>query len=105
MENLPIDLDYDEIKAFCEDYGIRRMALFGSVLTDEFDENSDVDFLVEYEDKHPKPPYHFHVRRDLQEMIGRRVDLVTVQALQRNNRTPYIRDEILATAENYYVAD
>ena len=104
MKNLPIELDYEEIKEFCSDYGIRRMALFGSVLTDKFNENSDIDFLIEYEDKHPNPSYQCHVRMDLEEMTGRRVDVVTVQALQAKTRMPWARDEILATAEDYYVA-
>lgn len=41
-------IDYDCIAAFCEANGIHRLALFGSVLTDRFGPESDIDVLVEF---------------------------------------------------------
>ena len=44
-----IDIPKEEIAAFCQRNHIRRMALFGSVLRDDFTPESDVDVLVEFE--------------------------------------------------------
>jgi len=44
-----IHIEQDEIAAFCRRHGIRRLALFGSVLRDDFTADSDVDVLVEFE--------------------------------------------------------
>ena len=46
--DLPIPLDAAEIARFCRACGVRRLALFGSVLRDDFSPKSDVDALVEY---------------------------------------------------------
>ena len=103
MNTFPVELDYDEIKEFCEDYGIRRMALFGSVLTDSFNSDSDIDFLLEYEDENPKPIYQCYVREELREITGRQVDVVTVQALEGSKYSAHFKDEILETAVDLYV--
>ena len=103
MKDFRINLKYDLVKEMCQEYGIVRLALFGSVLRDDFDENSDVDILVEYEDKHPRPLYQMYVREELEEMIGRKVDMITVQALEANEFRSTMRKEIFSTAEDYYV--
>jgi predicted nucleotidyltransferase len=44
-----VPIDQDEVAAFCRRHGVRRLALFGSVLSDDFTPASDVDTLVEFE--------------------------------------------------------
>ena len=41
-----IEIDDAKLRAFCEKWGIAELALFGSVLREDFREDSDVDFLV-----------------------------------------------------------
>lgn len=45
---LPIPLPYERIAEFCQKNSIRKLSLFGSILRDDFHENSDVDMLVEF---------------------------------------------------------
>ena len=103
MKTMPINLDYNTIEEMCQDYGITRLAFFGSVLREDFTEDSDVDILIEYEHKQRRPLYQFYVREELEEMTGRKIDIITVQALEANEYRTEMRQEIFDTAEDYYV--
>lgn len=75
-----------------ERLSVARVALFGSVARGEESVGSDVDLLVEF--ARPVGLFHFvHVKRFLEELLGRPVDLVTPDALH-----PALRDAILAEA-------
>jgi predicted nucleotidyltransferase len=75
--------------------GVRRLALFGSVLRDEARPDSDVDLLVQFVPG-LKTFDHFLALCDLlEERLGRRVELVTTEAL-----SPFIGPRILAKAED-----
>jgi len=88
-----------EIEAFCRRNHIQRLALFGSVLRDDFRPDSDVDILVEFEPGRCVGLFAFaRLERELSEIIGRPVDLTTPAGLSR-----YFRDEVLAEADNRYV--
>jgi len=94
-----IDIPRERIVAFCRRNHIRRLALFGSVLTDRFGPDSDIDVLVEFEPGHT-PGYDFFAMEDeLTELLGRKVDLNTPGFISR-----YFRDEVMAQAENLYAA-
>jgi len=94
-----IPIDQDEVAAFCRRHGVRRLALFGSVLRDDFTPASDVDVLVEFEPGHVPGLAFFAMEAELSAILGRRVDLNTPGFLSR-----YFRDRVLAEAENQYVA-
>jgi hypothetical protein len=94
-----IAISHDEISAFCRRHHIRRLALFGSVLRDDFRPESDVDVLVEFERGHTPGLDFFSMEIELSEIIGRKVDLNTPGFLSR-----YYRDRILAEAEVLYDA-
>jgi len=65
------------IAGFCRKHHIRRLALFGSVLRDDFRPESDVDMLVEFESG-ATPGFGFiGIQDELSEILGRRVDLHT----------------------------
>jgi len=83
---------------FCERHHIRRLALFGSVLRDDFTPESDVDVLVEFEAGRTPGFAFVRMQDELSEILGRRVDLNTVNSLSK-----YFRDEVLAEAEELYV--
>lgn len=95
-----IFVDSRKIAEFCRRHRIRRLALFGSVLRDDFRPDSDVDILVEFE---PGAIAGFlrlaAMQIELTEILGRRVDLRTPAELSR-----YFRDEVLREAEVQYVA-
>jgi hypothetical protein len=94
-----IEVPRERIADFCRQHHIRRFAFFGSVLRDDFTPSSDVDVLVEFEPG-KTPGYGFvSVEEELSRILGRRVDLRTPQELSK-----YFRDEVLAEAEEVYVA-
>ena len=62
-------IDRDAIKAFCERHHIARLALFGSVLRDDFDADSDVDVLVEFQPGHVPGLKFVSMERELSELL------------------------------------
>ena len=50
--DLPIKIDREQLAAFCRKHHLTKLALFGSVLTDRFGPDSDVDVLVEFDPDH-----------------------------------------------------
>ena len=97
-----IDIPKEEIAAFCQRNHIRRMALFGSVLRDDFTPESDVDVLVEFE---PAARIGYiglaGLEIELGKILGRWVDLHTFEGVKRN-RNWLRREEILSSAEAVY---
>src|SRR5713226_573930 len=93
-----IALNKTELADFCRKNHIRRLALFGSVLRDDFGPDSDVDILVEFEAGHVPGLAFIRLEQELSRLLGgRRVDLVTPKFL--NER---IRDRVLGDAEVQY---
>ncbi len=89
----------EAIASLCRQNHIRRMALFGSVLREDFGPQSDLDVLVEFEPNQTPGLAFFRIERELSEMLGRKVDLNTAQCLSR-----YFRDEVMSEAKDLYVA-
>jgi hypothetical protein len=89
-----------QVADLCRRYQVRRLALFGSVLRDDFRSDSDVDVLVDF-DPHAQVGFITLARlqRELAELLGRPVDLVPRMGLK-----PVIRKEVLASAEEIYAA-
>lgn len=94
---LPIPLPKEAIVRFCTRHHIRRLALFGSVLRDDFRADSDVDVLVQFEPGQSPGWEFFRMQDELSEMLGRRVDLNTPGFL-----SAYFRDRVLSEAETIY---
>jgi len=96
-----IDMSEKHIKEFCQKWKIRELALFGSVLRDDFDSDSDVDVTVSFEDGAPWSLWDImDMRKELQQMFGRPVDIVEKEAL----RNPFRRQEILSTRRIIYAS-
>ena len=94
-----IRVDKQRIAEFCRRHRVRRLALFGSVLREDFALDSDVDVLVEFEDGHVPGLAFFAMEHELTEILGRKVDLNTPQFL-----SPHFRDDVVAAAEEQYAA-
>jgi len=98
MEAAQLAISHQEIEAFCVRHHIRKLSLFGSILTPRFRPDSDIDMLVEFEPGHV--PGYFRLtgmELELSEMLGRKVDLRTPQELSR-----YFRDKVVAEAAVQY---
>lgn len=94
-----IDVRADVLSDFCRRHHIRRLALFGSVLRDDFTPHSDVDVLVEFEPGETPGLAFFGMQDELSELLGRKVDLNTPQFISR-----YFRDQVLRDAQVVYDA-
>lgn len=95
-----VSIDRDALSAFCRRHHITRLALFGSVLRDDFRPDSDVDVLVEFQAGHVPGLNFISIEREFSELLhGRRVDMVTPKFLNAR-----IRELVLSSAEPLYVA-
>jgi uncharacterized protein len=93
-----ITVPQSEIVTFCQKHHIRRLALFGSVLRDDFRPDSDVDILVEFQPgRTPGLLTLAGMEIELTALLGRQVDLRTPAELSR-----YFRQEVLNTAQVQY---
>ena len=100
MEKERIQIDKRKIADFCRKNHIKKLALFGSVLRDDFRPESDVDILVELEPGHKIGFMGMAgMEIELSKMVGRKVDLRTPSEL-----SDYFRNEVLSKAEVQYEA-
>ena len=93
----------DAIAALARKHGVRRLFLFGSGLSNDFDQQrSDLDFLVEFEAKSPSDHAngYFGLMEDLEELLGLPVDLIEPGPISN----PYFREEIERTRRPLYEA-
>jgi len=89
-----------EIERLCETFGIAKLEIFGSAVTDEFRPDSDVDVVIEFDGSGGN---HFHryfdLKYALEELFGREVDIVVGDAM----RNPYFKAEVKRTKKPVYV--
>jgi hypothetical protein len=94
----PISVSKEQLASLCRRYHVQRLALFGSVLREDFRPDSDIDVLVTFE---PDAQIGFlalsQLRRELEALFNRPVDLVPQEGLK-----PLIRESVLASAEQIY---
>jgi len=96
-----IEFDPQRIAAFCRKWHVTRLALFGSVLRDDFRPDSDVDVLVTIDPTSPTSYWDWPDMTDeLAAIFGRRIDLVAAGGL----RNPFRKREILRTCEVIHAA-
>ena len=87
-----------DVEDFCRRHQVRKLSLFGSVLTPRFGPDSDIDVLVEFEPGNRTTLLDIAaMEMELAEKLGRKVDLRTAGDLSR-----YFRDEVVATAALQY---
>jgi uncharacterized protein len=80
-----INAHRQEIAELARCYGVRRLEVFGSILRDDFDESSsDIDIVVEFEPKTGGGSFrrYFDLKASLESLLGRRVDLVELGAME-----------------------
>ena len=93
-----ISIPEDQIAEFCKSNYINNLALFGSVLTDLFSDQSDVDVLVEFDSNHVPGFFHLVDMEDqLALIVGRKADIHTPKDL-----SPYFREDVIKQAYPIY---
>jgi predicted nucleotidyltransferase len=98
--SLKIEVPVQEMTNFCQRHHIRQLALFGSVLREDFGPESDVDVLVEFEPE-ARIGYSrfFRLQDELTALFGREVDLFTPNSLK-----PFARDRAMQNKAVIYAA-
>lgn len=93
-------MDDEAVAAFVARHGIRRLALFGSVLRDDFGPDSDIDVLVEFAPGHTPGLLGLSAMEiEFEGIVGRRVDMRTYEDLSR-----YFRNQVRDSARVLYAA-
>jgi uncharacterized protein len=93
----------EDLKNICKALNIKRLYAFGSVVTDRFNENSDIDFLISFADNLSVEEYtnnYFSLHYKLRELFQREIDIVTERTLSN----PYFIESIDETKQLLYEA-
>jgi predicted nucleotidyltransferase len=100
-----IRLPEDAIRDLCRRHGVEKLAVFGSVLRQDFREDSDLDFLVQFHPEAEKPWMgHFaELEEALEKLLGRSVDLVDWKGVEQSQNW-IRRQEIFNSAQLLYAA-
>jgi predicted nucleotidyltransferase len=94
----------EKIADFCSRWQVTELALFGSILRDDFRPDSDIDMLVKFApDARWSLLDHIRMEQELKALFSREVDLVSKQAIQQSENW-IRRREILTTAQPIYVS-
>ncbi|TVU54795.1 MAG: DNA polymerase subunit beta [Arthrospira sp. PLM2.Bin9] len=91
----------EQLTEFCQRWQILELALFGSILRDDFNANSDVDILVMFQPNHSWGLEFISMREQLSTLFNRPVDLMTKQSIV-NTHNVLRRQSILNSAEVIY---
>lgn len=87
-----------KIQEFCDHHHIKRLSLFGSILTEDFGQKSDVDFLVQFDkDTIPSLFEMARMEEELSGIVGRKADFRTAEDLSR-----YFRNQVVEEAFPIY---
>lgn len=100
---LIIEKRKEDLKSLCEALQIKRLYAFGSVVSDKFNEQSDIDFLISFADNLSVEEYtnnYFLLHYKLRELFNREIDIVTERTLSN----PYFIASINETKELIYEA-
>jgi predicted nucleotidyltransferase len=95
-----IDRNIEKIKALCSKHKVSRLFVFGSVLTDSYNQSSDIDFVVDFSDVdiYNYADNYFDLKTSLENLLNRQIDLLEEKAI--NN--PYLRKSIDSSKKLIY---
>lgn len=90
------------LKILCEKYSIKTMYFFGSVCTENFNNNSDIDILISFKEISIEEytGNYFKLHYDLENLFNKKIDLVTENSI----KNPYFMESIENTKELIYAA-
>ena len=95
-----IEKNISPISNLCREYKVKQLFVFGSVLTDNFKKNSDIDFIVDFQrmDLYESADNYFDLKFSLEHLLNREVDLLEDKAI----RNPYLRKSIDSSKQLIY---
>ncbi|MGP8330192.1 MAG: nucleotidyltransferase family protein [Methanosarcinaceae archaeon] len=90
----------NEINSICQKYHVKSLTIFGSALSDNFNDSSDIDFLIELDNADNGIKRYMNVKFELERLFTRSVDLVMPKAI-KNSR---IKNYIFSNVKEIYAA-
>lgn len=87
-----LDKHISQIKHVCNDHAVKSLFVFGSILTDRFNADSDVDFIVDIDSSNPLDytDHYFALKSELEKIFKKPVDLLEEKAL----KNPFFKKQI-----------
>ena len=79
-----------ELIKICRKYNVKRLAVFGSALSEDFTDRSDIDFLLELDKAEGGITRYMNIKFELENLFDRSVDLIMPKAIKNNRIKPYI---------------
>jgi len=96
-----IFLNFDDVIVICKKYHITELSIFGSSLREDFNKNSDVDFLVSFEANSNITLFNIiELENEFSKLLNKEVDIVEKESL----KNPIRKNRILSTREIIYAA-
>ena len=97
-----VAIDTKALSEACARFGVVRLRVFGSVLTEHFDpQTSDIDFLVDFQTgREDRFADFFGLQDELTRIFGRKIDLIVAESV----KNPYFNSSVLRGAEDVYAA-
>ena len=94
----------EQLAEFCQRWQVAELALFGSILRDDFHADSDIDLLVSYQPTAKRGLFEkMHMKEELESLFHRKVDLISKKAIEKSQNW-IRRKNILGSAKVIYVA-
>ena len=92
----------NKLQKLCQKYEVKSMYLFGSACTNEFNQDSDIDIMIEFKDLSIEKytDNYFKLHYDLEALFNRKIDLITTKSITN----PYLKQSIEETRELLYAA-
>jgi predicted nucleotidyltransferase len=86
------DRNLDRIKSLCKQHKVKTFFAFGSVIRDDFEDNSDIDFVVDFDESDPfkYTDLYFHLKEKLEQLLHRQIDLIE----ERGIKNQFFRNEL-----------
>lgn len=78
------DKNINRIKKLCKQYKVRTLSVFGSVIRDDFNTDSDIDFVVDFEENDPfkYTDLYFQLKEKLEQLLQRQIDLIEERGIK-----------------------
>ena len=91
-----IDLEkyQNEINQLCQKYNVKKLTIFGSALSEQFKESSDIDFLLELKSAEGGIKKYMNIKFELEKLFKRPVDLVMPKAIKNQRIKKYMHSDM-----------
>jgi hypothetical protein len=95
-----VEANIETIRDLCRKHNVKRLFVFGSVLTNRFNKSSDIDFIVDFSgvDLYDYADNYFDLKSSLEQLLNRNVDLLEEQAISN----PFLRQSIDSSKQLVY---